>query len=499
MQDNQYDIIIIGSGLGGLECGVILGKEGYRVCVAEQSHTPGGCLQSFERDGRVIDTGLHYAGSMGEGQILRQYLTYLGVMDSLEASPMDSCFDMIELGKAGQYHYCNGYNHFYEYLINLFPDEKEGIKKYLQKIYEIGSSICVENHSKGILSAGAMRYLGESAWFFIQECVTNPVLQQLLCATNLLYAGNRESSTLYHHAMTTHSNLEGAYRFAGGSRHIARALTDKIQEQGGTVLTNSKVVALHTHESKIQSLRLENGELLFANQFISDIHPAATFSLINDTPAIKKAFRTRLSLLPDTYSVFSVYLVMKENTSRYENRNFYFYNECNSWDTVMNSNCTEPKMTMLSFQRKNNKALFNDVATIMTPMYFRDFEQWAGTSVGRRGEDYRELKTELIQKITNFTYARHAGLKEAVEKVYAASPLTYFNYLGARGGSAYGLLKDYRNPVATLFPARTKLENLLLTGQNLNVHGALGVTLSAAVTCSELIGSEYLAKKVASV
>ena len=50
--------------------------------------------------------------------------------------------------------------------------------------------------------------------------------------------------------------------------------------------------------------------------------------------------------------------------------------------------------------------------------------------------------------------------------------------------------------MASHIPARTKFENLLLTGQNLTVHGAIGVTLSAAATCAELLGTESLAKKI---
>ena len=45
----QFDIIVIGSGLGGLECGAMLAREGMGVCVAEQAALPGGCLQSFSR------------------------------------------------------------------------------------------------------------------------------------------------------------------------------------------------------------------------------------------------------------------------------------------------------------------------------------------------------------------------------------------------------------------------------------------------------------------
>ena len=71
------------------------------------------------------------------------------------------------------------------------------------------------------------------------------------------------------------------------------------------------------------------------------------------------------------------------------------------------------------------------------------------------------------------------------------------HYTGAPHGAAYGLLKDWRSIMASHIPARTKFDNLLLTGQNLTVHGAIGVTLSAAATCSEIVGTEYLAKKIA--
>ena len=89
MSENRYDVIIIGSGLGGLACGVTLSKEGYNVCVLEKNALPGGCFQSFKRYGRVLDTGIHYIGSMDEGEIMRQYFTYFGIMDKLKMRRMD--------------------------------------------------------------------------------------------------------------------------------------------------------------------------------------------------------------------------------------------------------------------------------------------------------------------------------------------------------------------------------------------------------------------------
>ena len=58
----KYDVIVIGGGLGGLTCGAMLSKEGLNVCLLEQHSVIGGCLQSFKRNERILDTGMHYVG-----------------------------------------------------------------------------------------------------------------------------------------------------------------------------------------------------------------------------------------------------------------------------------------------------------------------------------------------------------------------------------------------------------------------------------------------------
>ena len=90
-----------------------------------------------------------------------------------------------------------------------------------------------------------------------------------------------------------------------------------------------------------------------------------------------------------------------------------------------------------------------------------------------------------------------SGLSDAITHIYTASPLTFRDYTFTPQGSAYGLVKNYQNPLPTTIPTQTKLRNLLLTGQNVFVPGAIGVTMTAAMTCANIIGEEYLAKKIA--
>ena len=70
MADKKYDIVIIGSGIGGLICGNVLAKEGLSVCVLEKNKQIGGSLQTFSRDKTVFDSGVHYIGGLDKGQNL---------------------------------------------------------------------------------------------------------------------------------------------------------------------------------------------------------------------------------------------------------------------------------------------------------------------------------------------------------------------------------------------------------------------------------------------
>ena len=54
---NDYDVIVIGSGIGGLACAALLSRLGRKVCVLEQHYTAGGFTHSYEREGYEWDVG----------------------------------------------------------------------------------------------------------------------------------------------------------------------------------------------------------------------------------------------------------------------------------------------------------------------------------------------------------------------------------------------------------------------------------------------------------
>ena len=157
---SRYDVVVIGSGMGGLTCAAMLAKEGMKVCVVEKNHRPGGCLQSFRRGGGIPDTGIHYVGSLREGQTMHQYLKYLGVLPRITLRGLDpEGFDLIHL-EGRTFRHALGYDNFVEGLAADFPAERSGIAAYARLLQRIGGSMSLTAASM----LAALRLSSRASW-----------------------------------------------------------------------------------------------------------------------------------------------------------------------------------------------------------------------------------------------------------------------------------------------------------------------------------------------
>jgi phytoene dehydrogenase-like protein len=489
----KYDIAIIGSGLGGLECGAILSKEGYKVCVLEKNPLYGGCFQSFKRKGHLLDTGMHYIGSMEKGQLMYQILTYLGIYDKIKLRKLDNtAFDIINYnGK--EYKYATGHKAFIESLSNDFPEQRANLTKYVNFLEKIGKLVSVELLKEGKLSEGALDLMSISAYETIKEMIGDEDLQQIIAGTSLLYGGDKERTTFYHHAMVTNSYLEGSYRFVDGSMQVADALVAQIRDNGGDVFNNKEVTSIKMEDDLVSCLEVNNEELFYADNFISDVHPSITLDILEKNKVIKKAFKTRINSLVNTYSVFTTYLIMKPNKCKYRNSNIYLHRDKDLW---YDESKTGTYSCMLSFQANSKNEEFVDVISILVPMQMSEVEEYSDTKCNNRGAGYEAFKEKKSQEVISFVNKYHPEIVENIESVFTTSPLSYRDYTATLNGTAYGIIKDHKAIYKSLLSPRTKINNLFLTGQNLNVHGAMGVSVTALYTCAEFLGEEYLAKKV---
>ncbi len=498
----QYDVVIVGSGLGGLACGTILAKEGYKVCILEKNKQIGGNLQTYVRERVIFDSGVHYVGGLDKGQNLYQLFKYLGIMDKLKLRKMDEdCFDAVVFeGDPVVYKYAQGYENFIQSLSKQFPGEEMNLRKFCDAIKEVCSKFPLYNLKSGGGLFEKMSALEMDTKTFIESITPNKKLQNVLAGNNLLYAGAAYKTPFYVHALIVNSYIESSYRFINGGSQISKYLSRQIHAHGGKILKHIKVTKLKEEGGQIAYAETDKGNRYYGKIFISNIHPSQTLDITEST-LIKKAFRNRIKSLENSISTFYANVVMKKDSFKHLNHNYYYFEKEDPWGVLNYTAENWPLGFALFFTTAGENEIYTEGVTVMAYMRFEDVKKWEHTfntvsNESSRGEDYDAFKKEKAEILFDYVERQFPGFKSCIKSYTTATPLSARDYIGTDDGSLYGLTKDYRDPLKTFISPRTKVPNLLLTGQNLSLHGVLGVTVSSVLTCSQILGMDYILDKI---
>lgn len=498
----QYDVVIIGSGLAGLVSAVILAKEGYKVCVLEKNNQFGGNLQTFVRDKTIFDTGIHYIGGLAEGENLHTLFSYLGIMGDLRLKRMDEKgFDMISFGdEQTEYPQSQGYDAFVAELSKFFPQEAQNIRKYCDLLQSVcGTFPLYKLESEGSYDEEAMRLKAKDV---IDSITENKTLRAVLAGTNFLYAGMPHKSPFYLHALAVNSYLKSAHRCINGGSQITKQLIKQLKNHGGETYKYKEVTKIVLEDCRVKSVKIKDGSEVEADLFISNIELKTMLDLVG-AEHFRKAFYNRIQSLEDTLSAFSVYIVFKPESFPYINKNFYhFKSEEDVWSAHEYTDGNWPKSYMVAMNATHHSEDFADGMTILSYMKFDDVKHWEKTfnttaEKHDRGESYEEFKARKAEKLIAEAEKKFPNLRNCIQSVHTSSPLSYRDYIGSSGGNMYGYVKDAENPLMTMIPLRMKFENLYLTGQSVSTHGVVGVALGAVRTCAEILGRKYIIDKIA--
>ncbi len=490
-------IVIIGSGLGGLSCGLILSRNGYDVTVLEQGAQVGGCLQCFHRHGVKFETGMHFIGSADEGQVLGRLLRYLDVTGNVCLSRLDpSGYDVVSL-QGQQFRFANGREQFVETLASDFPHQRDNLNCYFRLVEEVASASSL--HSLRVADSDTSplntEYQLRSINDVLSQVVGDPLLRNVLVGNLPLYAAERDKTPFSTHAFITDFYNQSAFRVVGGSDLIAASLVRSIEQNGGRVLCRKQAVRIDCDEQRAVGVETADQTYYPADIVIAGIHPARLIDICQ-SPLLRPVYRRRVASLPETVGGFSVYLRFKPQTVRYMNYNFYGYHQPSPWDCEQYMAHDWPKGYLYMHFCGNDRQQWADGGVILSYMHWSEVAKWQGTSVGHRGDDYRQLKRERAERLIDAVCREFPTLRDGIADYYTSTPLTYRDYTGTEQGSMYGIAKDINlGPVARVHH-RTKIPNLLLTGQNINSHGILGVLVGTVVTCSELLTSEHIFNEI---
>lgn len=494
--DKQFDVVIVGSGLGGLLCGAILSKKGKSVCILEKHFQIGGNLQTFKRKGVEFDTGMHYFGCMEKGQILHKLFSYLNIIDKIEVQQLEANgFEKICIGE-DEYLFPQGFENFEAQMVKYFPEEKEAIQAYIKKIKSFWDDNKLLNLEEIFPEdlAKTDQYL-EKIQDFLDSITENNRLKAVLCGNNGLYAGDPNRTPLYIHSVINNFFIRSAWRLVGGGSRFAEALKEVIEEKGGQVLTRKEVIGFDYDKNTITAALTQDGSRYPAENFISGIHPSPLIDLIAEKK-FRKAYTQRVKALENTSSCFCLYLVLKPNAIKHFNSNLYYSSTENIWATQTYDPNVWPKGYMLYSTQDKTGEPYAESLTAMTFMHYEEVQEWENTPIGKRGEAYEAFKAKKAEAFIDLIEKKIPNIRDHIDTIYSSTPLTYKDYTGTEKGSMYGIMKDANDPLKTFVPTYTRIPNLFLTGQNLLTHGMLGTSMSALVTCAYFTDLNGLIKEI---
>ncbi|MFA8451728.1 MAG: phytoene desaturase family protein [Bacteroidales bacterium] len=493
-----YDIVIIGGGLGGLCCGNILSKKGFKVAILEKNPQIGGCLQSYIKAGATFETGLHYLGSLNQGQLLNKIFKYLGILDKISLQKLDeNGFDHITFHNDHKiYKLAQGYENFIDVLAKDFPDEREAIRSYCDLVQNTCNQFSPYQLKEGNFH-DKFNISSFNAKDEIEKKIKDPVLRNVIGGNNPLYSGVGEKTPFYIHALITDSFIQSAYKIKGGGSQLIKALKESFVNHGGEIFTNSQVEVAYEEDKKLTYVETTDNKKFYAKEFISCIHPESMIKKIK-TNLFRKAFYKRFEMMEQTISPFVVNIKFKDSYSPI-NHNHYHYTINDVWDACAYEKYKWPTTFTLFHTTINDHNVKS--TSLFSYLKYKDVQKWdrsfnTAYNKHERGQGYNEYKQMLSEKLIDEAEKIYPGLKSQIDSCHTSSPLTYRDYYDNKEGSLYGIQKNSQTPLNSFIHPRSKISNLIFSGQNINVHGIVGVSVSALISCGELLGLNNLIRDI---
>ncbi len=467
------DILIIGGGLGGLFTGALLARSGRGVTVVEQGHVAGGGLQQFERYGQWFATGMHLVGGLSEESALRRLCAYVGIdATHLPLRPCDALAEVV-LADGERLLLPRAEAERVTLLQQRFPHEAEGLRQYESALRQLTDEVDLFHLRRrtGVSPFATSERLLQPADTFVGQYVHDPKLRQLLQFADLLYDARPGHTAAYVHAVVSTLYRRDIAQPVLGLPSLAEALTEVIVRHGGEVRTDTAATQLRGHDRHIDAVATSR-ELLHPRVVVAAIAPQRLLPMMPDG-LFPKAFAHRVAQMPMGISALKVFYDLEPERVAFQGYPTFIYG---------------PERWMYVTPPVADQGPWARTLEVIYPMPFAAVSAWADSRTGQRPAAYEAWKAQQIERVTDRVAQHLPGFHNAVRHAFAASPLTWRDWLGSPEGAMFGPLKDCLDPARTQLSVTTKVDNLFLTGQCIHQHGICGTPLTALLTAEAILG-----------
>lgn len=470
-EENEYDVIIVGSGIGGLTCGALLSKRGYKVMVLEQHYQVGGYCSSFRRNGFTFNTGVENVSGLWEKGPITFLLKELGL--EREKLFVKNTVRHIFKGKDIEAESLEG---FTEVLSAMFPDEKGEIQAFFEDA-RMAYEECYRNSSvygtplpAELMEAELMEYPRERPHFFdwmnktfkqkLDEYFKSEDLKTLICAL-LGHIGTELDKTPASGALTACVSyyLHGGYFPKGGAQRFADRLREVIENHGGKILVKHKVDRILVEGGEAKGVKV--GDKTFrSSAVVANANAKTTFFELVGKENLDGEFVDYVKGLKMSPSCFMVFLGVGMDLSSYPT---LIKNLDEGYGIVINSNAD----LSLAPERKAS-------VTLLSFANYHNFPE-------RGTEGYVKIKKEFAEKLIKKAEGVIPDLSKHIIVQDAATPKTFERYTSMPEGAIY----SFDQSVEVKRPCfKTPIKGLYLAGASTFPGGGIEAVVISGMICA---------------
>jgi len=501
----EFDTIIIGSGVGGLSTAICLARAGQKVLVLEQHYVPGGWAHSFTLKGQRFSPGVHYVGLIGEGQTTNEMYRGLGIANDVVFFRMNKNAYEHCLINGEKFDIPAGIENWNKSLATRFPKEAKNIKEYLTLIQKVSHELQLipklEGFWQKITVPFRTKHFGKFALFPLKRVIgwhiKDPVLKSVLniqCGDHGL--SPKRACFPVHCSVMSHY-FEGGFYPMGGGGGIVKAMTNGVKKHGGEIRVKQDVEKILIENKKAVGIQLKNGQQILAKMIVSNADPSITYLNLIGKEHLGKGLIKKLENTKYSVTSLILFLTLDMDVTQFgiDSGNIWMMKDENddaNFDDLMNCNITEGD---------NFPAVFISCTTTKDPVSFNgryhNFEVLTYISYDNlpefnglkdyHSENYKIFKEKVINKLMNNVEKVIPGAKQNVVQAELGTPKTNEFYINSTKGNVYGTEKTLNQVGPFSYKNKSEIENLYLCGASTLSHGVAGATLSGIVAAAGIL------------
>jgi phytoene desaturase len=457
----DYDVVVVGCGLGGISAAALLARAGVRVLAVERQDGPGGCAHAFRRGPYLFDPAVHFTQEGLKGRFLDLLLSHLDVRDQVELVSIPAAYRVV-LPDA-DITVPAGRDAALAAHVEACPADAAGLEAYfslLAKFFAEATHLTMQVSMRELDRAvdrfpTFFRYRRATLADVLDEFLEDP-RTRALCSAMWPYLGVPPSQLSFYTFQQFFNIIvdQGTFYCRGTFQRLADALADAVRRHGGHTLYNEEVTSIEVEQSRVRGVRLSDGQLVTAPVVISNADPFRTYLDLVGAEHIPARLRRRLERMQPSVSAFVLYAATTLDAGgMHTGHESFLHSEWDHEETYKRVLAGEPGGVWVNVPTIADPGLAPPGEHLVVATSLALYEVSEGWPAAKE-----RYTAELLERMERMLLP---GLSGQLTHLEAATPRTLERYTGNHRGAIYGWAVtpdqtgtkrlDHSTPIAGLY------------------------------------------------